>query len=586
LNITDLAVTPPPPLAMADLVIVGGGPVGLTIAREFFGTALSVLVIESGGRMENEESAELNRVESTGEPNSPAQTKKREEFHGALAKHWRPDIQPFGLRCRALGGSTQAWAAKSAIFDPIDFEARDWIPRSGWPVSSDALAPYFDRAAIAMNLGPNTYGEEFWEQAGQTPPQPGFDRSLLRPFFWQFARSRIDPIDVMRFGEEFIRESADNVSLLLNATATAIRTCLDGRQVNEIEVAAPDGTRMRVTGRHFVLAAGGIENARLLLASGIGNQNDQVGRCLMDHPSVRIARFGHKHAHKLNKRFGFVALNHEGRVHLYMHGLSLSPDIQRAEKLHHTALYMLEDRAPDDPLMAIKRLVWQQSKTPLSDIWSVIKSPAMVFKAFVVKMLQSRRVPKLLKDILVNMTILFNPSFVAREFQSGGLPHKLIGLNVDAIAEQAPDSESRVTLSGATDRFGVPLARIHWTIDPAARHSLLRIAEIMAAEFARTGLPAPELESWVTEKNPDEAVIIDMGHTLGTTRMSLRPEDGVVDTELRVHGMDNLSVAGGSVFPTSGHANPTLMMVSLAIRLADRLKHVLTAPDELERRCA
>jgi choline dehydrogenase-like flavoprotein len=582
-KITDLAATPPGATFDADLVIVGGGPAGLTLAREFFGSDTRVLVIESGGRRENADSAELNRVESIGEPASPEQAAKREAFHSALAGHWRADVQPFGVRCRGLGGSTQAWAGKSASFDAIDFEARDWIPGSGWPVSRAELEPYFDRAAAALNLGPNTYGEDFWALAGQSPPEPALDRRKLRPFFWQFARSRIDHMDVMRFGDEFLTEQADNVSLLLNATVTKIETRAASRRVEGLEVAAPDRTRFRVAARHVVLAAGGIENARLLLANGIGNGHDQVGRCLMDHPSVRIARFGKKQAQILNRRFGFVALNHGGRAHLYMQGLSLSPEIQRSERLNHTALYMLEERSPDDPLMAIKRLVKRQSKAPLTDAWSAVKSPGMVFKAVGVKLLQSGRVPKFIKDLMVNTVILFNPRFVAREFQSGGLPHKLTGLSVDAITEQAPDSESRVMLSDTLDGFGVPIARIQWTIDPGARRSLLRIAELMAEAFAVAGLPAPQLEDWVREQRPGDAVIIDMGHTLGTTRMSADPARGVVDTALRVHGMENLSVAGGSVFPTSGHANPTLMILSLTIRLADRLKAELSLPAETEK---
>ena len=118
----------------------------------------------------------------------------------------------------------------------------------------------------------------------------------------------------------------------------------------------------------------------------------------------------------------------------------------------------------------------------------------------------------------------------------------------------------------------MPLARVDWRINDEERHTIVRIGRLASDAFVNAGLPPPQLETWVAENRPNDSVIIDMAHTLGTTRMSNTPNSGVVDHDCQVHGVRGLYVAGASTFPTSGHANPTLMILSLAIRLADTIK--------------
>jgi len=130
----------------ADLIIVGGGPAGLSIAQEFFGSDIRVLILESGRHEVDPRIDALGVMESAGEPKSEAQVRKRAEFHAGLTDTWTHEDQPFGVRIRVLGGATQAWAGKSAAFDAIDFKARDWVPHSGWPVLRDELDPYLERA--------------------------------------------------------------------------------------------------------------------------------------------------------------------------------------------------------------------------------------------------------------------------------------------------------------------------------------------------------------------------------------------------------------------------------------------------------
>jgi choline dehydrogenase-like flavoprotein len=151
------------------------------------------------------------------------------------------------------------------------------------------------------------------------------------------------------------------------------------------------------------------------------------------------------------------------------------------------------------------------------------------------------------------------------------VPHKLTGLTIQAVCEQVPDPENRVTLSDRTDRHGTPLPCVKWRVGTAEMKTLSRFGGLVSESFARSGMPVPVLKDWVRDGRFDDAAVIDMAHTAGTTRMSDDPRQGVVDRNCQVHGVDGLFVAGASVFPTSGHANPTLMILSLAVRLADHI---------------
>jgi choline dehydrogenase-like flavoprotein len=567
----------PGTVLQADLVVIGGGPAGLAVAREFAGTRADVIVLESGGRAESEAAAALNRVEQDGEW-SALQAERRAAGHGPLAASWRHHDQPYGVRARVLGGASHYWAGKSAIYDAIDFARRPWVAMSGWPIAREALDPYYARAAEWMNLGPNVYDEGLWAEIGGASPEPAIDRGLLRDFFWQFARSRTDQFEAMRFGPAFLAEHPANVRLVLDATATALETDEAGARVTAVRVASTAGGAARVEAPRFVLAASGIENARLLLAStdrdpaGIGNRHDTVGRWLLDHPATAVAHWERADAATAVRRFGFRGVQHRGRVHMYMHGLALSPELQEREGLLNAALFLLEEQSPDDPLLAFKRLAKRDWSRWTGDLATIATSPLPIAKGLGIKAFQSDRVPERVKTALINAVVRWNPNFAVRETLNRGVQYKLLGVRVEGISEQLPDAANRVTLSHARDALGVPVPRVRWAVDDTARRSLARLGELLAAECARTGLPVPTLPEWIREGRPDEAPVIDMAHTLGTTRMSDDPKAGVVDADCRVHGIANLFVAGGSVIPTGGHANPTLTIVALAMRLADRLK--------------
>ena len=562
----------------ADVVIVGGGPAGLTVARSVAETGREVLLLESGGLNETPEAEALNAVEVAPDIWTDTQVQRRKEYHTPQAKFWDHDLQGYGVRCRMLGGSTAAWAGKSAAFDDIDFEARPWVPMSGWPISRSEIVDDVDLAAKTLNLGVNCYDDALWDVMAREAPQPRPDPEFLQSFFWQFARSTLDPMDVMRSGSEFLANPPPRCRVLTGATVLSVLTEASGRTAMGVRVADAGGRCRDIKARTVVLAASTIENARILLNSrsevhpnGLGNNYDTVGRYLMDHPSAVIGHFHPSDITSMSQMFGFYGVRTAGAVHMYMRGLSPTRAVQEKNGLLNCAIFMPAERAEDDPWDAAKRLLRRESSQPMSDVLAILKSPWLVTKGLGRLALQSERFPKALSQFVINRVIQMYPNLAVEEYLTGGVPHKLVGLPIQGIVEQVPERDNRVTLSSKRDRFDMPLPTVHWRVGEAEVRTLIKVMELTQTAFANAGLPQPVAEEWVAHRDFAKAAIIDSAHSAGTTRMSSDPKTGVVDANCQVHGCGGLYVAGASVFPTIGHANPTLMIVAFAHRLARHL---------------
>ena len=227
-----------------DLCIIGTGPAGLSIANELAGGDMRALVLEGGGLEDEPESQALYEIESTGAPRVLNQ-----------------DI----LRTRILGGTSHVWTGRCAPFDPWDFEPRSWIPGSGWPIRREELEPFFERAAPYLGLAPGRYDESLWQRFGVDPSRPPLG-TALRPMFWQFSRRRSGP-GAAHFGRDWVDADAPNIAILLHANLTQINVNPNGGRFESVDVGSLGGKKARITAKAAVLCCGGIENARLMLAS-------------------------------------------------------------------------------------------------------------------------------------------------------------------------------------------------------------------------------------------------------------------------------------------------------------------------------
>ncbi|WP_028080673.1 FAD-dependent oxidoreductase [Solimonas soli] len=533
----------------AQVCIVGGGAAGIALALRLGQRGIDVVLLEAGGRRHEARTQRLYEGEVTDARLHPPADRYRE---------------------RRLGGSTATWGGRCVPFDPIDFEARDYIPHSGWPISYEELARYYDEASLLCEAGPARYRAADAFPDGSAPPVAGFAAA-------RFSDDTLErfscPTD---FGQRYrLRlDGAARTRVVLHANVTALRLDGDGNRIAAVLARTLDGRRIEVQADFVVLAAGGLETARLLLAShdrqpaGIGNGHDLVGRYYMCHLAGTIGnlRLGHgvavAHGYQRSadgvycrRRFAlredaqrtlrcgnFIARLHHPRIGDPAHGsavLSLLFLARRLIPYEYAKRLHDGDSAPRD---------W------LAHARNVARDPCAAF-AFAWQMLTQRKL-------------------ASRKFPSIIVTPREPCFSLDFHAEQVPNPSSRVQLSEQRDELGMPRLRIDWRHTQADVDTVQRALAAFAADVRDSGVGRFD---YAAESIEQEMLRYGAygGHHIGTARMAATPRTGVVDTDLRVHGVGNLFVASAAVFPTSSQANPTLTIVALALRLGDHLQRRL-----------
>jgi choline dehydrogenase-like flavoprotein len=510
-----------------DVCIAGSGPVGITLAVELAGTNIRVCLVESGG---------LSQSAAV-----PAST---------IAEQLGFLIDPVKFQRHVFGGGSNRWGGlrgrwfRAKPLDPIDFETRPWIANSGWPFGYDMLSSFFERAGRILRM-PSV--RDLIREAERDRVAPVFHNDQLRTRVFLMTKP-------LRFGRQYrpLLAQSPNIQVYYHGRVIEIEEDPGAPVIRHFHVATPAGKRHRVCAKYFVLACGGLETPRLLLTSkgkmnsGVGNQRGLVGRYYMQHP---------KGLH------GIAVLNHRSlRTSLYTGGhlasdikvcgaISFSERFQRREKLLNPCLMLR-------PLFSLSEGHAAQVYRAARRAWH---GP-------------DRRVGRRELTDLVR----FAASAVRRAFK-GHRPGTVF--SVLNHMEQIPNPDSRLDLSERKDRLGIHQLRIDWRIDPLEKASLGRLHAVVRDRLAAQG--AGKLESQLDALTDDWPIVQDSAHHMGTTRMHRDPRQGVTDADGRVHGMHNLYVSGNSLLPTSGHANPTLTVVALAIRLGDHLKRLCATGDAI-----
>jgi choline dehydrogenase-like flavoprotein len=518
--IVDSRTIPAGSRLQADLCVVGAGPAGITIAREFVNHSRQVVLLESGGIGVEPDLQCLGMGNVVGHPYPPLHVCRR----------------------RVLGGSSIYWGGWTRSLDDIDFEKRAWIPYSGWPFTKEHLKTEYARALSILKLGECCCDREQMEVK-----DGGSFLKLNAPAFEGISFQ----INGVRFGKIYREElrNARNLTLLLRANAFEIEMDHANRTALSIRAATLEGNRFVVSSRNFVIAAGGIENARLLLVSrgsrtcGVGNENDLVGRFFSDHLHVRLSSV------PLNGRQvpKFYHLRKSGKGVL-RGGVSLTEDVRRRDKLLGFAVTI---HNPDNP----HDVVYPDYANLGYDSLHALAKPLI-----------EGELPKL---------VGYHARSVLRHPANAGslLFRKLVtarwrAFMIGCRAEQVPNPDSRVVLDHERDSFGMNRVRLDWRLTAQDFDSLRRARQLLDDAW---GLANKDLCLKETGTR-HVAEVSGASHHMGTTRMHRDPKLGVVDEMCRVHGVRNLYVAGSSVFPTSGWAPPTLTIIALALRLADFLK--------------
>jgi choline dehydrogenase-like flavoprotein len=509
-----------------ELCIIGAGAAGITIARALAGSGHGIVVLESGGLESDAATTALNEGDITGLPLDP--------------------VNPLPLdqtRLRYFGGTTGHWSGFCRPLEPVDFERRPHVNLSGWPFGRETIDSYYERAARIVGIGRFEFDWRWWDEKYRAG----------RPFLGETAfRSAVSQISQRRnFGQVYKAdlERARDVRVLLHANATNLALSADSQRLDHVAVATLTGRRFAVTARAYVLATGGIEVPRVLLASrdvrpaGVGNEHDLVGRHFMEH---------------LNTLVGGYAI-----------------DVPRAAfSLYTPTTYPAG--YPDDPdavvrvfasLVPTRRTIMQQGL--LSIEVSLIGGGG----------LESFSRDKWDGVVLDDVKAL---TAVATDRPVGTAGATRV------LCEQEPNPESRVTLSTEQDALGIPHAALHWQLSRLDRESIIRSIGLLGTEMGRAGVGRMQVGAVArpvfvaTSIDPKDLADLDFTtgtgfHHMGTARMSADPARGVVDADCRVHTVANLYIGGSAVFPTSGSSPPTLTITALALRLADHLRDKVLA---------
>ena len=426
--------------------IVGGGPAGLTLAMELAGAGIPVSVFESGPLRLHGPTARLNEGESNGLP--------YEYSHGQ--------------RSRYLGGDSNRWGGYCRPWDPWDFEKRDWLPDSGWPVNFDTLQPYYRRANSLLKVGSDNFDPEFWHAGSeQSLKRLSLDPERIREIVTLFS----PPLNFNREFSDLLTKS-ELITVYLRANAVHVDTDPLSGNVSRIEFTTLRGNRFFAGARQYVLAAGGIENIRILLNSnrehptGLGNQNDMVGRYFMDHPRLMSGEV------KLTPNYRDLSFYDSKYFfkHVRVNGIRVAGqftipfEIQRREGLMNSQMW-IRSLYPGETTDAVQSL--RRMRLRLARRYSLSHG--------------------LGHDLL---TMARHPLQVGRFAASFAIGSRsMVGkVAMEAIVEPEPTADSRVTLSETRDSIGLRRAQVDWRLTDRCKRTFDRGFELLGEQLRVGGI--------------------------------------------------------------------------------------------------
>ena len=447
-----------------DLIVIGSGPAGLTLARKYDDlTGNKTLVIESGPRIDKDSAAQkLSLVDAEGD--LPA------DYYSLHSR-------------RVFGGSSTIWSGYCAVLEKRAFLNGEW------PFDYDDLYRYYPPAADILSVTEAVH-------ARPETPFPDNANIVYRPYYFS-SPTRFNAA----YGDWLM--ASESVDVLFNRTVTKINVPRRDNAASSVSVRESSehvSAPATIFGKRIALAAGGLQNARLLQLSLSDDSRFRlpVGAYFDDHPHIR------KHTEIILDAQKFLEITDMDTPRI-AHAIALSSDFSQKHGL-------------------------------MSATFEIHHDPELMGA-----------------DIYAHSINAYN----------------ILGRNRNAIAEtltiraEMPSLRTNgITLSDTRKDFlGQPAVRI------SLRWDFQEIEAVMKqinTELIRSGLGRLAFKEIPRGWGGG-------GHFMGSTRMGNDPDTSVTDAYGRVHGLENLYVAGSSLFPAAGSANPTLTIVALALRLADYL---------------
>jgi len=525
------------------ICVVGSGPVGISAALELEKLGFCVVVLESGFM----------------DPDYAIQQLSDATY---VDRRRHRDMSLAVRRC--FGGTSTLWGAGCIPLDPVDFDQRSIISDAMWPISFDDFATYLAAAADYARCG------------------NGF--TIVTGL--KYVRSPKFSLDqIVRFAEPGSFQKAyrqhftlsHNIHLYLGSTLTSF-TITNDDTVSDLIVRRKNGPEAKLRPQAVVLACGGVETTRLLLAAQMkypnrfGGQNGPLGRYYMGHLSGSVCDVCFK-AGTTDRVFNFIR---DGNRHYYKRRITPQRSLIHKENLSNIAFW------PNLPAIADA----SHKSSILSSAYLALSNPLIGPKLLSDSLRKlvtegETQVSQHLINIAADLPALlaFAPGFVYSRFiRKPAIPglqfcnrgHKY---SLHYHAEHLPCSSSRISLDDKTDEFGLPRVKLDLRFTQSDAEAIKRAHKLLAQWLAECGLG--ELNFHVREDELADLILdqaSDGVHQIGTARMALNAREGVVDGNGKVFDCKNLFVSSSAVFPTSGQANPTFSAIALAVRQARFIK--------------
>ena len=539
-----------------DVTVVGAGPAGIVVSLELAAAGYRVTLAESGGPRYSRQLQELSDLVDF----DPAR-------HAPMAEATR----------RQIGGTSAIWGGRCLPYDRVDFDEREHIRHSGWPVQYEELERYFQKTADYFACGKAEFSIRKIPGIEQTSIVPGLpDGDVLTSSIERWSLPT-------NFGREYagLLGSLTQLRLIHGLTCVEIECEPASARVAAIRGRTLGGKTIRLRSRKYVIACGGLETTRLLMASdrvhagGIGNHSGQLGRFYMGHISGQIAQV----QFTTEARRTVFAFDRDPDGVYLRRRFSFAREFQHKMRLPNIVGWLVNPKIYDPSHgNGILSFAYLALASPLFGRYLVsdaIRRAAVSQVGFSAKWPHVRNILRDLRRTLVFMPTFGYKRYVARRkvpgfFQASQSNTYLLHYH----GEQVPNADSRVSLAPATDALGMRRLRVDLRYSEQDVDGVLQAHEHWDRHLRRHGcgslryLTADQRSSvW---KQAGDGL-----HQCGTTRMSRSPDDGVVSPDGNVHCFDDLFVVSSSTFVTSGQANPTFMIVAFGLRLVDHLKRLL-----------
>ncbi len=506
-----------------DVCILGGGVAGITLAHELRAAYGSIAILESGTEQYDQATQELYTPEKQ---------------HGVY-----PDV--LYSRMRFLGGSSNHWENNTAPFLGIDFEKRDWVQNSGWPITMADVQPHYTRAAEYCGVGSDGYGSRYWsEQLKVDFPYKPTDEVEMNVS--KFASPPTRFFD--RHGAAL--KEAREVTVYTRANVVDVSFDAASKKIRKAQFTSDGQLVHEISARVFVLCMGGIENARMLLhfnaknGNQLGNQFDNVGRYFMDHPTLRPANL-------YTDRSDLIAKYELRQATRYVQAyLEFTEATLRKNAITNSkfSIIKVDNYQMSDGISSFHVLREQLARGNMPDDSFTHLSNMVV-------------------DLDMVIEAVARKSFDLKVFDHAD---EFAGFQIHAMVEQTPSRNNRVMLGQQKDRLGIPKVVMDWRLEQKDIDMMWAGLLVLGREFGKKSFGRLRM---LKEQAP-RLFTSQLGfghHHMGTTRMAETPQTGVVDRNQRVFGTENFYVAGSSVFVTGSHVPPTLTLVALTLRLAKHL---------------